>query len=414
MGVTNDAFDQPVVQTKELIHRYGLGLLFAANIFGAGSVYILTEAAVGFGFSLLWVLPLALVTGLIMHEMSARLAATDRPLMTYIRDVIGDTAAKPFALFIAFIMQFWSVANYALAGAAVVYLTGLTNLYIGTILMGALGLALVELRVYNRIEGVVAALVLAIFGSYLVILLGLDLPLGAVTSGFVPSIVSEYGYLTMIIALLGTTVYYPNFFIQTSMNGEKDWDEVSKYRRDHTFGLTAVIGLSIAVLAVAAMAVSGEQMSLTLTSPAEPLVDALGPWVLDVFVIGVGAACFTSATGTLFGAGFMVPQAYGHKTRFGDYHFRLTVHALIALSIVLALPILAFTDFTPVYLAVTMPALNGVIGLPITALALYAATNRYFDPSLIEKTVFLAVVIVMLVGSLLTAQDLAGTIAGFI
>lgn len=173
---TENVFERPIARTKQLIHRYGLGLLFAANIFGAGSVYILSEAGAEFGFSLLWVLPLALLTGLIMHEMSARLAAADRPLMIYIRDVLGSTGAKFLAVFIAFIMHFWSVANYALAGAAFIYLTPLSNLYIGTILMAALGLALVELRLYSRIEGVIAALVLAIFGSYLVIILELDLP----------------------------------------------------------------------------------------------------------------------------------------------------------------------------------------------------------------------------------------------
>ena len=75
---TENVFERPIVRTKQLIHRYGLGLLFAANIFGVGSVYILSEAVAEFGFSLLWVLPLALLTGLIMHEMSARLAAADR------------------------------------------------------------------------------------------------------------------------------------------------------------------------------------------------------------------------------------------------------------------------------------------------------------------------------------------------
>ncbi len=406
---TTNYVEWSVTQTKQFVDRYGLGLLFAANIFGAGSIYILSEAGTSFGFALLWVLPLTLLAGLTMHEMSARLAAADRPLMVYIRDRIGATAAKPLAIGIAFIMQFWSISNYAIAGAALVYLTPISNLYIGTVLVAALGLGLVELRLYNRIEGVVAALVLVIFGSYLVILLGLDLPLGAVATGFVPSIVSEFGYLTMIIALLGTTVYYPNFFIQTSMSGTKDWDVVWKYRRDHTLGLVAAITLSIAVMAVAAMTIpSGE---LTLTAPGEPLAAAIGPWALDVFVIAAGAASFTSATGTLFGAGFMVPQAYGHKTTFGDYHFRRAVNSLIILSVLLALPILAFTDYTPVTLAITMPAVNGVIGLPITAIALYAAVSRYFVPSRLERVVFLAVVLVLFVGSALTAHDLTQTIA---
>ncbi|MFL9603600.1 hypothetical protein ACKC5Q_23310, partial [Aeromonas dhakensis] len=82
-------------------------------------------------------------------------------------------ATKPFAIGISFVMQFWSVANYALAGAALVYLTPLSNLYIGTVLMAALGLGLVELRIYDRVESVIAAVMLAVFGSYLVIVLGL-------------------------------------------------------------------------------------------------------------------------------------------------------------------------------------------------------------------------------------------------
>ena len=411
---TVDLFDTPVEHTKQIVHRYGLGLMFAANIFGAGSVYILSEAGVVFGFSLLWVLPLALLTGLVMHEMSARLAAADRPLMTYITDTIGQTAAKPLAVFISFIMQFWSVANYALAGAALVYLTPLTNLYIGIILMAALGIALVELRLYNRIEGVIAALVLAIFGSYLVIVFGLNLPLETIATGFVPTLINEFGYFTMIIALLGTTVYYPNFFIQTSMEGTKDWNMVSRYRRDHTVGLVSVVALSAAVMLVAAMVVTSLPGEMTLTSPGEPLVESIGPWALTMFVIAAGAASFTSATGTLFGAGFMVPQAYGHDTRFGDYRFRRVVNVLIVLSVLLAIPILVFTDFTPVYLAITMPALNGVIGLPITAGALYLAVTKYFDPTPAERAVFLTTVAIMLIGAALTAQSLAQTIASFL
>lgn len=411
---TVELFDTPLEHTKQIVHRYGLGLMFAANIFGAGSVYILSEAGVVFGFTLLWVLPLALLSGLVMHEMSARLAAADRPLMTYITNIIGQRAAKPLAVFMSFIMHFWSVANYALAGAALVYLTPLTNLYIGIILMGALGLGLVELRLYSRIEGVIATLVLAIFGSYLIIVFGLNLPLETVAAGFVPTVINEFGYFTMIIALLGTTVYYPNFFIQTSMEGTKDWDVVSRYRRDHTVGLVSVVALSTTVMIVAAMVVTSLPGEMTLTSPGKPLVGSIGPWALTVFVIAAGAASFTSATGTLFGAGFMVPQAYGHETRFGDARFRRVVNLLIILSVLLAILILVFTDFTPVYLAITMPALNGMIGLPITSIALYFAVNKYFDPTPAEKVVFLSVVVVMFVGSVLTAQSLAQTITGFL
>ncbi|AGB39164.1 NRAMP family divalent metal transporter [Natronococcus occultus] len=408
MGQTSSVVDVPFERAKETVHQYGLGLLFAANIFGAGSVYILTEAGLLFGYGLLWVLPLGLGVGLAMHEMSARLAAADRPLMTYIRDVIGERAAKPFAFGISFIMQFWSVANYALAGAAIVYLTPLSNLYVAVIVSAALGIALVELRVYSRIEGVIAALVFAIFASYLVIVANLQPPAAGIASGFVPGVVEDVEYMTMIIALLGTTVYYPNFFIQTSMQHEKNWDDVSRYRRDHTVGLAAVIALSATVIVAAA--ISMPDADLAFTTPAEPLVELIGDWVLGVFILAVGAASFSSATGTLFAAGFMVPQSSGLSTQFGDLQFRRTVHFLIGLSVVLAIPILAFTDFTPVDLALLMPAVNGVVGLPLTALALFAAVRRYFDPSRVEQAIFLTAVVVLFLTSLVTGEDLVRSV----
>ncbi|MDG5819896.1 divalent metal cation transporter [Natronococcus sp. A-GB7] len=411
MGQTSSVVDVPFERAKETVHQYGLGLLFAANIFGAGSVYILTEAGLLFGYGLLWVLPLGLGVGLAMHEMSARLAAEDRPLMTYIRDVLGERTAKPFAFGISFIMQFWSVANYALAGAAVVYLTPLSNLYVAVIVSAALGIALVELRVYSRIEGVIAALVFAIFASYLVIVANLQPPATGIASGFVPEIVGDIEYMTMIIALLGTTVYYPNFFIQTSMQHEKNWD-VSRYRRDHTVGLAAVIALSATVIVAAA--ISMPDADLAFTTPAEPLVEMIGEWVLGLFILAVGAASFSSATGTLFAAGFMVPQSSGISTQFGDLHFRRTVHFLIGLSVALAIPILAFTDFTPVDLALLMPAVNGVIGLPLTALALFAAVRRYFEPSRFEQAIFLAAVVVLFLTSLVTGEDLARSVLGLL
>jgi len=390
------------------MESYGLGLLFAANIFGAGSIYILTSTGAQFGYSLLWVLPMSLLVGLAVHEMSIRLAVRDEPLMGFIRERVGSRNAKAFAVFVAFIMHFWSVANYALTGAALAYLTPLDNVLVWTVLAGAAGLALVELRLYQRIETVIAVLVLAVFGSYLLLFFGVDVPVAEAARGLAPAMNTDIGYLTMIIALVGTTIYYPNFFIQTSMQEHKGFESLGRYRRDHTFGLLAAIMMSAAVLAIAAVTVPSGETSLL--DPARPLVEHAGAWALPVFVVAAGAASFSSATGTLFGAGFMVPQAFGLETRFGDRPFRLVVEALIALSVLLAVPILVFTDFTPVRLALLMPAVNGVVGLPATVVALYLASHEHYDLSRTEDAVFVVAVALMIVAALVTTQSLGETI----
>ena len=176
-------------------------------------------------------------------------------------------------------------------------------------------------------------------------------------------------------------------------------------RLDHTVGLVAVILLSISVMVIASIAVpTGEP---TVVDPAYPLVEMIGPWALYAFLAGAGAASFSNATGTLFAAGFMVPQSFGHDTVFGDAYFRRTVNLLIALSVVIAVLVLSTTDLTPVHLAIIMPAINGVIGLPLTVLALYGTVARYFDLSRAEHVVFAATVVLAAGLALVTAESRA-------
>ncbi|WP_227380033.1 NRAMP family divalent metal transporter [Haladaptatus halobius] len=399
----------PVKKVKELLETYGLGLLFTANVFGAGSVYILSNTGAKFGYALLWTMPLSLLLGLGMHEMSGRLATINQPLMEYIRDTVGASRAKPLAYFLAFIMHFWAISNYTITGAALVWLTPLNNLYVGVILGAGIGISLVELRLYNRVEAAIAAFILTVFSIYIVIAAGLTPPVQKVALGFVPAIQANYGYLVMVMALLGTTVYYPNFFIQSSISESKGFSEMRRYRRDHFVGLCFVVLLSTAVLVVAAMTLKPH--TPTLASPANPLHSKLGSWAPTVFVVAVFLASISSATGTLFAAGYIVPQSRGRKPAFGNRSFRRVVELLIVMSVGFIVLLIETTGANPVELGILMPAINGVIGLPITVVALYMANERFFDhPRWLRVGLGIAVVVTIIL-ALVSAVDLVNTIS---
>jgi manganese transport protein len=398
---------------QAIVENYGPGLLFAATIFGAGSTYILASSGAQFGYTLLFMLPLAGIVDLGMREMAGRLGTIDKPLMEYIYDTIGAIPSKALAVFIAFIMHFWAISNYAVAGAMIAYLTPLDNVYIGVILAAGVGIAFLELRVYERVELAIALMVGTIFGIYLVLMFDLNLPMQQVAAGLLPTLRStDISYLALLIGILGTTVYYPNFFIQSSMQTEKGWTDMSKYRRDNVVGIVFVIILSISVMAVTAATLNPGP--ITLVGPGQPLSRVLGGYALTAFAIATLLAAFSSATGTLFGAGYLVPQAWGRETVFGDRAFRRVVEVLIVMSVCFIIPILEFTDMTPVRLGITMPAINGVIGLPITALALFYANEKFFDHPLWMRVGFGIVVGVMFVLALLTAQSLYGQIIGWL
>ncbi len=413
MSTVDEYFRWSARKPKQFIRAFGPGLLFAATIFGAGSTYILASSGAQFGYTLLFMLPLAGLTDLGMREMAGRLGTIDKPLMEYIRNTIGAGPSKALAIVIAFIMHFWAISNYAIAGALLAYLTPLDNVYLGVILAAGIGLAFVEFRVYERVELAIAVMVGTIFGIYLLLMFNLSLPIQQVASGLIPTLRStNISYLALLIGILGTTVYYPNFFIQSSMQSEKGWNKMSKYRRDNFVGIVFVILLSAAVMIVTAATL--EPGPITLVGPGQPLGKVIGGYALTAFAIATLLASFSSATGTLFGAGYLVPQAWGRETEFCDWAFRRVVEVLIVMSVCFIIPILEFTNFTPVRLGITMPAINGVIGLPITALALFYANEKFFDHPLWMRICFAIVVLVMFVLAIITAQGLYNQIIAWL
>lgn len=399
-------------QIQRVLHRYGLGVLFAANVFGAGSVYILANTGANFAFALLWVLPLAFLIDIALHDMSARLAVADEPLADYLIDTL-PIGGPTLLISISLMSALWAVSNYAVAGAALSWLVpGLDNVLIGILLAAGIGIAIVQLKVYDRIEAAIATMIFAVFGSYGLLLAGLNVPWQSVAAGLRPVLQSEIGYLTAVIALLGTTVYWPNFFIQSSINPTKGWNEIWQYRRDNAFGIATTLLIGSFVMIVSAVTLS--EGKLMLTGPGQPLAAILGEFAIVVFMIAVFLASISSATGTLFGAGFIVPQSFGKRTVFGDTGFRRTVIVLIILAGAIAGPMLLYTGFGPVQMAIIMPAINGLIGLPVTVFALIGAVNTFYDIKWYENAGFLTAALVLLGGSVLTAQSLFETIVSIL
>lgn len=386
---------------KHLLDAYGLGAMFCANVLGAGSVYILAQTGASTGFALLWVLPLAFVVDLVMHDMSSRMAARGRPLMSFIRDAIGKRPATGYAITMALVMQLWSVANYAVAGYAAAWFIGWNELMMIP-MVAFIAILLIYTGTYDQVEAVIGGLLVIVFGVYAALVVGVDASVTSIGAGFIPQVSDA----TLVIAMLGTTVYYPNFFIQSSMRPTKDWTDLSKYRRDNIVGVAFSVIVSAGMLIVAAVALSPGEM--TLVEPARPLVEMIGGWTLPVFMVAVFAASFTSGTGTLFGSGFAVPQALGHRTEFGDRLFKATVVTLISLSSIISVYVLSVTEMTPVRMAITMPAVNGLIYLPLTLLAMYAATRHEMGRK--QEALTVVTLLVMFAGSVLTAQSLYDTV----
>lgn len=109
-------------------------------------------------------------------------------------------------------------------------------------------------------------------------------------------------------------------------------------------------------------------------------------------------------TTSLLAAGFSVPQSFNRKTEFGDKDFTFVTTTLIVVSVIMAVLMLKHTSFTPARMAITMPAINGLIYLPLTIIAMLAAT--WTDLGSRQKILTIIATGILLLGSLYTAESL--------
>jgi len=343
---------------------------------------------------------------MVTHEMTSRLAVRDQPLMALLRERLGQTVAVPTAVALSVFMSLWATANLAVFAVAIRELTGIgipvTILAIGGALIS---ITLIGLHRYRDVEIVICVLLSGFILAFLTVFLG-DVPsAGAVADGFIPAL-GDQGYLTMVIAFLGTTVYYPNLWIQTSMGQEKGWDleDLPVLRKENLTGLLTAVLASTLVMIVMAHQVPSSS-SISFLDPIRSL-QSLGGLGTPVFLLGTIMASFTSATGTLFAAGFILPQARGQEVAFGDQTFQEGLAGTLAFGTALIPVTLASTSLGPVDMAILFPAVNGIIGLPLTAGLTIYFLNQQTEPSRTMNVAAIAVFILLLMISGLTAQSL--------
>ena len=390
---------------SNFLRRYGLGLLFAANIYGAGSVFILAKGGIAYRYSLLWTLLLSLLAGMVLHELATRLALKNKPIMVLLRNNIGTIPSKLFAVFICAIMSLWAVSNYSATGMSLKLLFNLNiNFIFLAIIGGILGISLVLLKKYTKIEMIISILLFGFLISFFAVFISNPPPAYEVLKGFIPTIRNDLNYLAMIISFIGTTLYYPNFWIQSSMKSDKKWEKgkINEIRKDNLFGLTVAVFVSMIVLIVSAHMIPPMD-NMSFSDPAKALLP-LGGWAYYLFLFGTFLASFTSGTGTLFAAGFILPQAFGYDVKFEDKKFRLAVISCLIFALILIPFINIYTNLNPVDIAILFPAVNGIIFLPITALLLIWFNKK--EMSVLMKIASIIIFIILILISVKTANSL--------
>jgi len=354
---------------------FGPGFLVAAAFIGPGTVTTCTLAGANFGFALIFSLVFAVLTTLILQEMTGRLSlASGKDLGQSLREYPQHRWTQ--ALFILLTLSSITIGCAAYEAGNIIggsmglaMITGIPQ-KIWVIFISIAAAVLLGQNKYKLVERFLIALVFLMSVSFLATAIIMRPNLGEVLRGFLPSFPQKS--LFLVLALVGTTVVPYNLFLHSSAVKEK-WrsrEHLKDVRKDLVVSISLGGLISISVVITSAMAFyakgiaveSGAQMA----SQLEPL---FGSVATALFGMGFFAAGMSSAVTAPYAAAFASSGVLGWKEGKKSKKFRLVWLGVILVGLTVSL-----FNFSPIAVIVFAQVTNGLV-LPIASIFLLIVLN---------------------------------------
>lgn len=355
------------------------GFIIAAAFIGPGTVTTASIAGANFGFHLVWALLFSIVATMVLQDMAARLGiATGNGLAAGLKDISENRILKIF--FSALVVSAVGIGNAAyesgnLTGAAI----GLDAFWqIGTekwaMILGGISAALLYSGKYKMIESVLVVLVIAMALVFFVTLFAADPDWSAMLSQ-ATSPQLDATAITMVLALIGTTIVPYNLFLHASLTaqnyaGEDKAAAIDASRKQSIFAIGFGGLITLVVMATAMLAFFGQNAQMDATNMGKQLEPVLGESAQWFFAAGLFAAGLTSSITAPLAASYAVCGALKWSTDLNSKPFKAVWMSIIATGV-----IIAGAGFKPLAAILFAQAANGLL-LPIVAIFLLVVMNK--------------------------------------
>jgi Mn2+/Fe2+ NRAMP family transporter len=364
-----------------LIAVIGPGFITANVDNDAGGIFTYSQAGAQFGYSLLWTMIPITIALVVVQEMASRMGAvTGKGLSDLIREEFGFRVT--FWLMLALVAtNFGNVVAEFAGVASSLELFGWSK-YIVVPVSAAIVWALVVRGTYDSIEKVF----LAASGYYVCyIVAGLlahpDWKTAALATFSRPSAtgIRNYGYLFMVIALVGTTIApWMQFYLQASIV-EKGITarQYAASRWDVILGclFTDVVAWFIIVACAATLYASGHHDIGSAADAAQALRPLVGEYAYLLFAAGLFNASLFAASILPISTAYAVCEGLGFESGLDKkFHEAPVFYWLYTLLIVFGAGVLLVPRLPLVYVAVLSQVANGVV-LPLVLIFMLMLTN---------------------------------------
>jgi NRAMP (natural resistance-associated macrophage protein)-like metal ion transporter len=371
----------------------GPGLITGASDDDPSGIATYSQVGAQFGYGMLWTMPFSYPLMAVIQEISARIGrVTGRGIAGNIR----RHYSKPILYGVVLLLLIANIFNLgadigAMGAAAKLLLPGPLWAYI--VLLGATSLLLQVFVRYTKYVRYLKWLTLALFAYVATAIVVGEPKWPAIRATFWPSFSIHGGYLTALIAVLGTTISPYLFFWQASEEAEDVRDNAdeeplrqapeqapAQFRRikfDTYLGMAMsnIVAFFIILTAAATLHVHGianiqtaDQAALAL----EPLAGKFAFLLFAVGIIGTGLLAVPVLAGS---AAYGLSEALGWRASLEEKPLQaVKFYGTIAVATCVGL-LLNFIHLNPIKALFWSAVLNGVVAVPVMVLMMILTRN---------------------------------------
>jgi NRAMP (natural resistance-associated macrophage protein)-like metal ion transporter len=375
-----------------LIKHLGPGLVTGAADDDPSGIATYSQAGAQFGYGLLWSVLFTTPLMIGIQIVSARIGrVTGQGVAANIREHFP----RPVLYFIVCLLLFANTINIAadlgaMGDALVLVAGGNSSIYI--VFFALLSLTLQIFIPFPRYAPILKVLTLALF-AYVGTVLVVRTPLEALAQTLIPRLSSDKDYVSMLVAVLGTTISPYLFFWQASQEveeqratpGHEPLREAPEQARAHfrRIKVDTYVGMifsnAIALCIMLTTAATLHTAGVTQIGSAAQAADALRPLAGDFAfllfaagIIGTGLLAVPILAGS---AAYAVAETFRWPIGLG-----LTLaeargfYAIVAAATVLGVAI-DLSGIDSIKALIVAAILNGVVSVPIMAILMLMAAN---------------------------------------
>jgi NRAMP (natural resistance-associated macrophage protein)-like metal ion transporter len=366
----------------------GPGLLAASAGNDAGGIATYASAGASYGYGLLWAMVIVTVCVGVVQEMSARMGAiTGKGFSDLVREsfTLRQTALILLTLLIA---NFGIIVSEFIGVAAAAELFGVSR-YIAVPLAAIFVWLLVTRGSYGWVERVFLVLTLAFLAYIGAAFLARPDWHAVLAETVQPQIHFDYGYLSLLIALIGTTISpYMQLYVQSSVVEKGVTPDEYRYTRFDVIVGTISAGIVAGFIIIATAATlhaHGVTVNIqTAADAARALEPIAGRYAEALFAVGLLGASLLAAGVLPLSTTYMLSEALGFERGVSRSWSEAPIFMGILTGLILLGAAVALLPGLPLFqVLVGVYVLNGLL-LPVELFAILRLIN---DPELMGEHV---------------------------